>query len=126
MIGGEAMVTDCTRARFGRGFRLGAVASEIAVLCTLLPALLIAAPAQSASLMNNVGPRLPTNIGPRGPMIDSVGPRFDPSLHSGGNGQGSGNNTSNSNSSSSSSSSGGSKTTKPVVVRRATSGVPPG
>jgi subtilisin family serine protease len=121
------MVTDCTRARSGRGFSLGAFGGKIAL--ALLPALLIAAPAQSASLMNSVGPRLPTNIGPRGPMIDSIGPRFDPNLHSGGNGQG-GNNNTNSNSSSSGGSntgnSGGSKNTKPVVVRRALSGVPPG
>ena len=127
------MVTDCTRARFGRGFSLGAIGRKIAVLSALVPALLIAAPAQSASLMNSVGPRMPTNIGPRGPMIDSVGPRFDPGLHSGGNGQGGGNNgggnngSNGNNSSSSSSSGGGSKNTRSrVVVRRAPSGVPPG
>jgi subtilisin family serine protease len=135
MIGGEAMVTDCTSARSGRGFRLGTLASKVAILSAVLPALLIAAPAQAASLMNSVGPRLPTNIGPRGPMIDSVGPRFDPTLHSGGGGgsggsSGGGASNSSSNNSSSSSSSRGSKNTKKlVIVRRAPSGpsgVPPG
>jgi subtilisin family serine protease len=120
------MVTDSSRARPERRFRLGAFAGKIALLFAVLPALLIAAPAAQSAMLTNVGPRLPTNIGPRGPTIDAIGPRFDPSLHSGGNGQGGGNN-SNNNSSSSSSSSGGSKNTKSsVVVRRALSGVPPG
>ena len=127
------MVTDGTRARFGRAFTLGAFGSTFAVLSALLPVLLIAAPAQSASLMNSVGPRLPTNIGPRGPMIESIGPRFDPSLHSGGNGQGGGGGNGNNAGASSGGSggsatggSGGSKTTKPVVRRTLPSGVPPG
>jgi subtilisin family serine protease len=66
-------------------------------------------------------------------MIDSIGPRFDPSLHSGGNGQGGGNgNNGNSTGASSGGSggsatggSGGSKNSKPVIVRRTLSGVPP-
>jgi hypothetical protein len=122
------MVTDSSRARFGRRSSLGAFARRIAGLSAVL--LLIAAPVAQSAMLTNVGPRLPTNIGPRGPMIDSIGPRFDPSLHTRGNGDGnSGGNGSNAGSSSGGSSangtSGGSKSTKPQVVRRARSGVPP-
>jgi subtilisin family serine protease len=99
-----------------------------------LAALLIAAPAAQSAMLTNVGPRMPINIGPRGPMIDSIGPRFDPSLHTGGgNGGGnSGGNSTNANSSSSggssaSGNSGGSKIKAQAVVRRVrSSGVPPG
>jgi subtilisin family serine protease len=116
------------RGRFDRRSSLTALGSRLACLA----ALLIAAPAaQSAMLTNSVGPRLPTNIGPRGPMIDSIGPRFDPGLHNGGNS--SGNNTGNSSNAGTSSggssangTSGGSKRIKSPVVRRARSGVPPG
>jgi subtilase family protein len=124
------MVTDSSRARFGRRSSLGASTRRIAGLSAVL--LLIAAPvAQSAMLTNSVGPRLPTNIGPRGPMIDSIGPRFDPGVHTRGNGDGNnGGNSSNAGSSSGGSSangtSGGSRSTKSPVVRRAPSGVPPG
>src|SRR5690348_5586686 len=83
------MVTESSRARYDRR-SLGAFGRKLACLSVVLPVLLLAAPAHSASLINSVGPRLPTNIGPRGPMIDSIGPRFDPGLHSGGNGQGGG------------------------------------
>ena len=122
------MVTDSSRARAHRRFSLGA----FALLSTFFPALLIAAPTAHAAMLTNVGPRLPTNIGPRGPMIDSVGPRYDPTLHTGGNGQGSGNGNGGNNSNAGSSSGGGnnsangggSKTTKRVVRTR--SGVPPG
>src|SRR5579871_498496 len=123
------MVTDSSHARRSRRFSLGALA-----LLSTLSAVLVAAPTAQAAMLTNVGPRLPTNIGPRGPMIDSLGPRYDPTLHTGGNGQGSGNggntsNNSNAGSSSggggnNSSSGGGSKNTKRVV--RTPSGVPPG
>jgi hypothetical protein len=122
------MVTDSSRARFGRRSSLGAFARGIAGLSAVL--LLITVPAAQSAMLTNVGPRLPTNIGPRGPMIDSIGPRFDPSLHNGGNG---GNNTGNSSNAGTSSggssangTSGGSKNTKSPVVRRAPSGVPSG
>jgi subtilisin family serine protease len=126
------MVTDSSRARFGCGSRLGAFARRIACLSALLPVLLIATPTAQSAMLTNVGPRLPTNIGPRGPTIDSIGPRFDPNLHTGGgNGSNStGGNTSNAGSSSSggssSGNSGGSKIKAQAVVRRARSGVPPG
>jgi len=113
--------------RLGLRSRLGVFGRGLACIVALLPILLIAAPAQSASLMNSVGPRLPTNIGPRGPMIESVGPRFDPSLHSGGNnqgGSGNGNNAGASSGASGGSASGGSggpKNTKQGTVRRAPS-----
>ena len=126
------MVTDSSRpagARFEPRSRLGAFARRLACLSALLPVLLIMAPAAHSAMFNSVAPRLPTNIGPRGPMIDSIGPRFDPSLHSGG-----GNNTNtNTNTNTSTSSSGGSRTGNSggsnnskshVTVRRARSGVP--
>jgi hypothetical protein len=122
------MVTDSSRARFDR--RFGAFARKIACLSAVLPVLLIATPvAQSAMLTNSVGPRIPTNIGPRGPMLDSVGPRFDPHTRGTGDGTGGGNSSNAGNSSGGSSAngtSGGSKSTKSQVVRRARSGVPPG
>lgn len=126
------MVTESSRARFDRRSSLGAFARRIACVAAVLPVLLIAAPAAQSAMLTNVGPRLPTNIGPRGPMIDSIGPRFDPSLHNGGgNGGNSGGNSSNAGTSSGGSSangtSGGSKNTKSQVVRRVrSSGVPPG
>ena len=126
------MVTDSSRpagARFAPRSTLGAFAQALACLCAVVPALLVAAPAQSA-MLTNVAPRLPTNIGPRGPAIDSIGPRFDPSLHSGGgNGQtgGNGNNAgASSGGSSRTGNTGGSNNSKSqVTVRRARSGVPP-
>src|SRR5215469_5014720 len=71
------------RVRFEKRSRWGALGRRLAWLATLVPALLIVAPAvQSASLIRgDVGPRLPTNIGPRSNPIDTVGPRFDPTLH---------------------------------------------
>jgi Subtilase family len=123
------MVTESSRARSVRRSSLGAFACKIACLSAVLPVLLIAAPVQSASLINSVGPRIPTNIGPRGPMLDSVGPRFDPHTRGTGDGTGGGNSGNAGNSSGGGSSangtSGGSKTTKSQVVRRARSGVPP-
>jgi hypothetical protein len=126
------MATESSRARSGRRASFGALARKIACLSAVLPVLLIVAPAAQSAMLTNVGPRLPTNIGPRGPVIESVGPRFDPSLHTGGgNGQGgnSGGNGTNATTSSggisASRNSGGSKN-KAQVVRRARSGVPPG
>lgn len=62
--------------------RPGSVARRLIALAAALPLLLLADAAQPASLINSVGPRLPTNIGPRslGP-IGTVGPRLDPSFH---------------------------------------------
>ncbi len=58
----------------------------------IVPALLLGHAAWSATLIN-VGPRLPTNIGPRTPSIGTVGPRFDPTIRSvpGGGDQGTSN-----------------------------------
>ncbi len=122
------MVTDSSRLRCDRRAGLGAVARQIACLAAVLPVLLIAAPAAQSAMLTNVGPRLPTNIGPRGPMIDSIGPRFDPSLHNGGNGGNTGGNSSNAGTSSGGSSANGtgSKNTKPQIVRRARSSGPTG
>src|SRR5262249_13783053 len=127
--GGEAMVTDSSglvRTRLGRSL-LGA----FACLWVILPAVFVATPAAQSAMINSVGPRLPTNIGPRGPSIDNIGPRYDSTTRgNGGNGQGGGNNSNSSNANSSSGGSsvggntGGSK--KQAVVRRARSGVPPG
>ncbi len=127
------MVTQSSHARSGGRSGFGAVARKIACLAAVLPVLLVAVPAaQSAMLSTNVGPRLPTNIGPRGPMIDSIGPRFDPSLHNGGSNTTTNNNSSNAGTSSggsSANSTGGSKHTKSQVIRRVPGGVaflPPG
>ncbi len=125
------MVSSCSRARGETRCARRAFGCRIALLSAVLAILLAGVPAaDAASLINSVGPRLPTNIGPRGPMIDSVGPRFDGSLHSGGgNGQGGGNSTNAGSSSSSnggsSASGGGSKHSRPEV-RRARTGVPAG
>src|SRR5215468_11031632 len=123
------MVTDSgglRRARLGRSL-LGV----FACLSVFLPTVFLAAPAAQSAMINNVGPRLPTNIGPRGPTIDSIGPRYDSTVRgSGGSGQGGGNNSNSSNANNSSGgnsasgNTGGSK--KQAVVRRARSGVPPG
>jgi len=123
------MVTDSSglaRTRLGRSL-LGV----FACLSVVLPAVFIAAPAAQSAMINSVGPRLPTNIGPRGPSIDNIGPRYDSTTRGGGgNGQGGGNNSNSSNANSSSGgnsasgNTGGSK--KQAVVRRARSGVPPG
>jgi subtilisin family serine protease len=128
------MVIDSGRKsglhRFGRRLVLS-------VWLALVPALLVGAPAQSA-MMTNIGPRVPTNIGPRTPAIDSVGPRFDPSLHRtpGGGDSGAGGGSNNSGGASSGSSSRGTSNTgnssgngggtkSQVTVRPARSGVPP-
>jgi len=114
---------DLSRARFDRRSRLGALARKIACLSAVLPALLIAAPAAQSAMLNSVSARLPTNIGPRGPVIDSIGPRFDPTLHNGGN---SGNAGSSSSGGSSNGNSSGSKTKSQAVVRRARTSAPSG
>ena len=118
------------RARFGRSPGLGRYGRRLACVSAVLPILLLAAPAQSA-MLTNVGPRLPTNIGPRGPMIESVGPRFDPSLHNGGGGNnqsgGSGNNaatSSGSGGSHTSTSRGTHKTKSNVTLQRARTPLP--
>src|SRR5262245_18101684 len=123
------MVTDSSglvRTRFGRSF-----CGFFACLSVVLPAVFIAAPASQSPMINSVGPRLPTNIGPRGPSIDNIGPRYHSTTRgNGGNGQGGGNNSnsSNANTSSGGSSAGGNTggSKKQTVVRRARSGVPPG
>jgi subtilisin family serine protease len=129
------MVIDSSGVRFDRRSGLGAVARKLACLSAVLPLLLIAAPAAQSAMLTNVGPRLPTNIGPRGPMIDSIGPRFDPSLHNpgrngggntGGN-SGDANTTSSGGSGSANGNSGGAKIKSQTVIRRARgNGVPPG
>ncbi len=69
--------------------------SKLALACRLawlavIPAVLMGDAAQSASVLS-VGPRLPPNmgpppsmsppsIGPRGPVLNTVGPRFDPTF----------------------------------------------
>jgi subtilisin family serine protease len=50
-------------------------------LAILLPVLLATQAAHPASILTNVGPRISAPVGPRGPTINSVGPRFDPSFH---------------------------------------------
>ncbi|HEY2134705.1 MAG TPA: S8 family serine peptidase [Xanthobacteraceae bacterium] len=97
----------------------------------VVPALMMGDVAQSASLMNSVCPRLPTNIGPRGPVVDSVGPRFDPTFRSspGGASQygtAGGGSTGGASGNGNASNGGGSTSTKPQVAsRRTRSGVPP-
>jgi subtilisin family serine protease len=97
-------------ARLERRSRRGITGGRLVCLLATLAVLSLAGPAQSASLMNSVGPRLPTNIGPRGPTLESIGPRFDSTLHSGGNGQGGGNGNNNNSAGASSGGSGGSRT----------------
>src|SRR5262249_6342348 len=89
--------------------------------------LLVADAAQSA-MLTNVGPRLPTNIGPRGPIVNSVGPRFDPTFRTPPGGGGGGQNAVGTNAGGANAgNSGGSGERKShVTTRRARSGVPPG
>ena len=72
--------------------RTRALARGVRRLAILVPVLLAAQAAHPASIMTNVGPRISTPIGPRGPTINSVGPRFDPSFHGTPPGNGSSNN----------------------------------
>jgi subtilisin family serine protease len=141
MIGDRAMLSDTDRhvaAGFGGRFRRSdfgrGLARGLACLAIVVPALLMAGPAQSA--MINAGPRLPTNIGPRGPVVDSVGPRFDPSFRTSPGGGGGQVGTGGTNTGGTGGSSGGgsrvgntggngSHTKKQVDARRARSGVPP-
>jgi len=91
MIGGKAMRSHSNhpaqRSFDGR--------SKLTLACRLawlavIPAVLMGDAAQSASVLS-VGPRLPPNmgpppsmsppsIGPRGPVLNTVGPRFDPTF----------------------------------------------
>src|SRR3981189_1609054 len=93
MIGGKAMRSHSNhpaqRSFDGR--------SKLTLACRLawlavIPAVLMGDAAQSASVLS-VGPRLPPNmgpppgmsppsIGPRGPVLNTVGPRFDPTFRS--------------------------------------------
>ncbi len=122
------MVTDLSRSQASHRSSLGAFVRKLACLSALL---LIAVPAAQSAMLTNVGPRLPANIGPRGPVIDSIGPRFDPSLHNPGpNGGASTGNTSNNAGTSSAGSStngnsGGGKNKPQTTPRRAVSGLPP-
>jgi len=109
-----------SRAHIQRHSGAAIFGCKLACLAAVLPLLLFAAPPAQSAMLTNVGPRLPTNIGPRGPTLQSIGPRFDSTLNSGGNGQGGGNGNTN-NAGASSGGSGGSKHTK-QVVRRTTSG----
>jgi hypothetical protein len=115
------------RAR-SRECRIGALGRRLAWLA-IVPALLVAGVAQSA-MLTNVGPRLPTSVGPRGPTINSIGPRFDPTFHTprGGGDYGTGGGTSatgGANAGGPSGSGGGSGATK-SASRRGHSHVPPG
>ena len=85
------------RSRFD-GRRRGALGRRLAWLAVIVPALLVAGVAQSA-MLTNVGPRLPTSIGPRSPTLNTIGPRFDPTFHTapGGGGYSGGGSTGGSN-----------------------------
>jgi len=121
------MVIDSTRpvrAPFGCHSSLGAFGRTLACLSALLPVLLLTAPPAQSAMLNNVGPRLPTNIGPRGPMIDSIGPRFDPSLRNGGGGNNQSGGGGNSAGTSSNSGGGSHNTKSRVTVQRSRSPLP--
>ena len=115
------------RVRFEKRPRRTPFSRRLAWLATLVPALLIVAPAvQSASLIRgDVGPRLPPNIGPRSNPIDTVGPRFDPTFHRLPNGDGQIGGGS-SGGSSAGNSGGGTGGTQAHQTRRARSGAPAG
>src|SRR6202035_5682519 len=68
-------------ARMGRRSGAAAIARRIGLLAAVVPLLLLTEAAYPINLTNNVGPRLPTTIGPRAPSVTTVGPRFDPSYH---------------------------------------------
>ena len=124
--------------------------SRLTLACRLawlavIPALLMGDAAQSASVLS-VGPRLPPNmgpppsmsppsIGPRGPVLNTVGPRFDPTFRGtpGGAGfsaTGGGNDTGASSGNKYKrrhvSGGGGGGTKRLVAARRTPSSVPPG
>src|SRR5580692_8605000 len=114
-------------ARTGR--RARALTRGVRRLAILLPVLLAAQAAHPASIMTNVGPRISAPIGPRGPTINSIGPRVDPSFHAtppgnGANNNG-GSNTGGNNSGSNSSSSRTNSRTTQTLTRRNDDGVPP-
>jgi len=91
MFGGKAMRSNSNRP----APRFFDARSKLALACRLawlavIPAVLMGDAAQSASVLS-VGPRLPPNmgpppsmsppsIGPRGPVLNTVGPRFDPTF----------------------------------------------
>ena len=114
------------------GWRLGALARRARWLAALIPALLIADAAHAASLMNSFSPRVPTDIGPRGPTLNAVGPRLDPSLRTtpgspGANNQGGSNAGTNTGGSTAGSTRNGSRDTRTQTLTRRTNdnGVPP-
>jgi len=91
MIGGKAMRRHSNRPaqRSFDGRSKLTLACRLAWLA-VIPAVLMGDAAQSASVLS-VGPRLPPNmgpppsmsppsIGPRGPVLNTVGPRFDPTF----------------------------------------------
>ncbi|MEA3021746.1 MAG: hypothetical protein QOK01_598 [Alphaproteobacteria bacterium] len=123
--------------------------SRLAFACRLawlavIPALLMGDAAQSASVLS-VGPRLPPNmgpppsmsppsIGPRGPVLNTVGPRFDPTFRgtpggagfsATGGGNDSGASSGNKYKRRHISGGGGGGTKRLMAARRAPSGVPP-
>jgi hypothetical protein len=124
--------SDPARARLDVRFRLGRATRQLAWVAALVPAMLATDAAQSA-MLTNIGPRMPVNVGPRGPVIDSVGPRFDPTIRGapgGGGGSGTGDSGATSGGASRGTAhtgnSGGGGTKPKVTERRTRSGVPPG
>jgi hypothetical protein len=145
MIGGKAM----RRHSNGPAQKSFDGRSRLTFACRLawlavIPALLMGDAAQSASVLS-VGPRLPPNmgpppsmsppsIGPRGPVLNTVGPRFDPTFRgtpggagfsATGGGNDSGASSGNKYKRRHISGGGGGGTKRLMAARRAPSGVPP-
>src|ERR1700721_2966413 len=71
-----------TSGRFVRARRpASAFARAVRWVAVLVPVLLAAEAAHSASMLTNFGPRVQPNIGPRAPSLNTTGPRLDPSFH---------------------------------------------
>jgi hypothetical protein len=108
-----------------------ALARCVRRLAILLPVLLVAQAAHPAGILTNVGPRISTPVGPRGPTINSVGPRFDPSFHGtppGGNGvsnNGGNNNGNNAGGNNSGGSRASTRKTQTLTRRNNDEGIPP-
>jgi hypothetical protein len=118
------------------GCRAYALARRARRLAILLPVLLAAQAAHPAGILTNVGPRISTPVGPRGPTINSIGPRFDPSFHgtppggngvsnSGGNNNGNNAGANNSGGSNNGGTRNGARKTQTLSRRNLDEGVPP-
>jgi hypothetical protein len=145
MIGGKAMrsISNRPAQKSFDGRSKLTLACRLAWLA-VIPALLMGDAAQSASVLS-VGPRLPPNmgpppsmsppsIGPRGPVLNTVGPRFDPTFRgtpggagfsATGGGNDSGASSGNKYKRRHISGGGGGGTKRLMAARRAPSGVPP-